>query len=160
MGGAEHHRLQRLGGIDPVAAEGGVGDAAMGEHRLEPVDVEGVVGVVLQHGQHAAPGGKLHPRPPVEAAQRPFDAGAVAARQLVRLVVEQVFQGAGEGEERGLDGGEGLGGPGRGVLHRFHGGAGGALHAAVGLGVGAGPKLIDDVMDEIEVERCSVEGSA
>jgi hypothetical protein len=91
--------------------------------------------------QHGAPGGKLHPRAAIEAPQRPFDPRPVARDQLIRLVVQQILQRAGEGEQRRFDGGEGAGGVDGGFLHRIDGGTGGALHAAVGLGVGAGSQL-------------------
>ena len=134
--GRSNRGLQRLGGIDPMAAIGGVGDApVMSEHRLEPIDEQGVVRLFLQ--SHAA----WRARP--EAASAPAGRGRAARPSIrarsplarsVRLVVEQILQRAwtrvSSGASTAACSARG-GGNGRWSFTAIDGRAGGAFHAAV-----------------------------
>ena len=48
VGAAQHRHFQRLGRIDPVAAEGGVDQPVLREHRLEAIDEIRVAGLLGQ----------------------------------------------------------------------------------------------------------------
>ena len=127
-----------------MAAQGHVHDAAergLGGEPVEEVRVR-LVRRHLQRGQHRAPAGQGHAGAAVEAAQGAFDAGAGGSVQLGRLVVEDVFQMPRQGQQRGLDGGEGLCRFARGLQHRLGDGAQRTFHAEFGTasgGVLAGP---------------------
>ena len=142
VGGRDDRVGQGLGGIDPVAAAGGVDHPAIEESRVEPVDeVRIVLGVLVDGPQHGAPGRQGHARPPIEAAQGALDPGPFAGPKRGGLVVQQVFQVTGQSQQRRLDAGQRRGRLPGGVADEIERRPGGALHAHV-RGRGAGAKLL------------------
>ena len=130
VGRGDHRRGQGLGGVDPVAAAGGVHHPAIEKGGLEPVDEIGIVlGVLVDGRQHRAPGRQHHPRPSVETAQRPLDPRPLGGTQGVGLVVQRGLQLPRQVEQRRLDRRDRLGGGARRGPHQVDGRPGGAFHA-------------------------------
>ena len=106
----EYELGQGQAGVDIVAVQTDIDDAAAVNLGRKPVDRLGLALIVddvlvfqRQLLQQRPPRRQEHARPPLQPAQYAFQPDALGGFQLLRAVVQDVFDRAAERQERRLD---------------------------------------------------------